>query len=203
MQTETTTDSGENWTYEERLEKLASIGLHTHEIHVRSWRYKVNEVIKCYSEDDARKLALMLVDAGRETHDEHVLEAKYIDDYVGVETRCAAEDVLYPDGEHYGKGWQVTVWCKFPRAKYDENSIAHGNRHEFVFGHRFGANQMANPRSKVFLWIGGRDCDGYRYGSVYEFDEIWDAAKWVEESQSWADGVEGYSVIDQEYFETF
>jgi hypothetical protein len=198
-----TTTEEENWTYEERLAKLAAMGFHTHEIHVRSWRYNVDEVIKCNSEADARELALMLVEAGRETHDEHILTAKYIDDYVGVEECYSHEDVCHPDGEQYGKGWHVIVSCKYPRAQYDENAIAHGNRHEFVFGHRFGANRMANPRSKVFLWIGGRDCDGYRYGSVYEFDEIWDASKWVLESQSWADGLEGYSVIDREYFETF
>jgi len=102
-----------------------------------------------------------------------------------------------------GEGrWMLSAWCDFPSdsegVKIDPN-----RKPQFIRGERFGAQRLAAPSSKVFVWIGGRDCDGEKYGGVYEFDEIWEASEYTQQSQLASDGHENYGVITRDQFEIF
>jgi len=196
------TEEKDTLTYEDRIEAMAAMGLHTHEIHVRSWRYKVDSVLKCYSENDAYYVGALLSNAGRVTHDETMISGKYIDDYNGVEDCYEEEDVFRPGGSRYGKGWRVTVWEVYPRDSHNQEQLA-GGKPVFMFGNRYGANRMARPDSKVFVWIGGTDCDGYRYGDGHEYPSLRDAADGVDESESWSDGREGHHLMTVEDYEAY
>lgn len=188
-------------TYEEKLQGLAALGVATHEVCWSSDRYHTREVVHFYSEENARKFALILVEAARASHDEETLH--------GSDSGwCAADrgngmlEVCTRQEMEEQRGWMIQVSCLFAQSPYNENEFSN-KRRKFVFGHRYGANRLASPESKVFVCIGGRDCDGYRYSSVHEFTSLRDAAEYVEESAQWADGAEGHSVISQDEYEMY
>ena len=181
-------------TYEEAVEKLKGIGLHSHEIRIYSSRWG-SQTIEMYNLDDARTLALALVEAARELHGERWISHRPY----GHDT---LDEVLTNEemwDRHY---WMVSVWDVLPRAKWHEDAVD-PSRTEFIFGHRCGAYRMANPESKVFLSTGGRDCDGYRWAQVHEYRTLLEAHEDLESSYEWADGPMGWSVITQDQFETF
>jgi len=198
METQTAEDS---LSYEDRIKMLASINIATHEVHVKSDRFKVNQVFKFFNMDDAREFALEMVAAGRITHDEVVEKSRYVDGYNGVQD-LYSEDEVFRDYESpvFGWGWSVVVTSLFCPSRRDPN-VPESCR-KFVFGHRFGANRMADPESKVFVSYGGRDCDGYRWSSVYEYRDLHEAAKGCADQYESADGPMGWSVISKTEFET-
>lgn len=200
METQQITES-EKLSYEDCLRELASLKIPTHEVHAKSDRFGVNQVFDFYSLEDAREFALLLVAAGRETHDEIIERSRYIDGYNGVRDRYSAYDVFNNyESPVFGMGWLVTVTSLWKPSQRDENVPEHCR--EFVFGHRFGANRMADPASKVFIAYGGTDCDGYRWSSVYEYRDLHEAAKGCDSQYEAADGPMGWSVISQTEFET-
>jgi hypothetical protein len=201
METQTTV-AEETLSYEQRLAMLASIRIHTHEVHAKSDHFKVNQVFKFNSLEDAREFALLLVAAARITHDETVLKAKYVDGYNGVENTYSEDDVFRNyESPVFGKGWHVIVTACFRPSRRDE-SVPEPCR-EFVFGHRFGANRMADPHSKVFVSYGGKDCDGYNWSTVYEYRDLHEAAKGCQDQYESADGYVGWSVISRDEFEEY
>lgn len=189
----TQTETKSEMTYEEAIEKLKGFGFHTHEVRISSTRYG-NRTLKCFSEDDARSLAHLLVQAARELHGEVWIENRYGED--------SLEELLTWEEFHETDNWKVEVWHVTPRAQWNPEAV-NMNAAEFVFGHRRGAYLMARPDSKVFVYTGGRDCDGYRWGSVSEFKTLLEAHEHVEESYRWADGPMGWSVITRDDFEHF
>ena len=188
MQTQQVSSSNE-MTYEERLAELGKI-LDTHEVHVYSDRFKVNQTLLFRSEWDAREFANLLIEAGRVTHDE-------LDDEC---LECYSEDDVFRNYESpvFGRGWRVMVFCRFPRQK---NSEVPGRFLEFLYGHRFGAHRMAEPSSKVFVSYGGRDCDGYDWHLTAEYRSLSEAAEDCGSRYESADGPMGWSVITRDQFE--
>jgi len=199
---ETQTAEIDKASYEDRIKMLASINIASYEVHAKSDRFKVNQTFKFFSLDDAREFALLLVDAGRETHEETVEKSRYVDGYNGVRDLYSEDDVFRNyDSPVFGKGWSVVVTSLFRPSRRDPNVPE--NCREFVFGHRFGANRMADPASKVFVSYGGRDCDGYRWSTVYEYPDLHRAAKGCDDQYESADGPMGWSIISKTDFETF
>lgn len=74
---------------------------------------------------------------------------------------------------------------------------------DFVLGFAHGKQRVAHPNSKVFIYIWGRDCDGYSWGRVCEFDSIEEASKEVDEALQSADGPTNYKSISQTDYESF
>jgi hypothetical protein len=189
-------------TYEEKLAKLVSLGIATHEVHVKSDRFKVNEKFKFFNLEDAQEFVRACLPAARETHEESWTKGRYVDSYTGLDKTYSHYDVFQNyDSEVFGKGWKIEVYCRYPRSRRHPENIEIGM--EFVYGHRFGAHRMAHPSSKVFIHFGGRDCDGYRWNDVCEYRDLHEAAKACDERYESADGPMGWSVITLDDYESF
>jgi len=187
-------------TYEERLRELGKI-VATHEVRVISDRFGVTATLKYHSEEEAREVALWLIDGARWVHEELECKGRYEGDYSGVSKLCTNEELFHDwNSPLYGKGWKIEVWCRFPKHPFGEMPLSVP---EFVFGHRFGANRVANPDSKVFVLYSGEDCDHSRWAKVREYKSLREAAEDCEREQENADGPMGYSVISEDEFETF
>lgn len=74
---------------------------------------------------------------------------------------------------------------------------------DFVLGFQHGRQRVANPNSKVFIYLFGRDCDGYPWSRVCEFSSMEEAFKEVEADLASADGPTNYKSISQTDYESF
>lgn len=182
----------EEKSFEKRVEELGALGIPTHEVRVQSYLYGVDQMILFTSEEEARTFAHVMVEAGRAAYGEQTTQGKYIDDYEGVADTCTEEEAVV-------RGWRVMVFAHYTEGR---NGILISSP-TFLFGHRFGANRVADPTSKVFLRIYGRDCDGYGIHKVQEYRDLHAAAEGMDEEYKWADGVLSWSVITKDEFETF
>jgi len=193
-------DERDSLTYEDRLRELGKITT-THEVRVRSDRFKVDATLEFRNEEDAREVARLLVEAAREVHGEKEVRGKYTGDYSGLEKIYSYEDVYYNSlSAVYMQGWSIEVWCLFPKHPYAEIPLSEP---EIVVEYRFGANRVARPDSKVFVYCCGTDCDGTFGQGVYEFAGLREAADGVESLYQGADGSMNYSVISRQEYESF
>ena len=186
----TITRQGKDIPYEERIAAIQDLGIATHEIRVKAPRFGVNETIECSNEDQAYFIAHNLVDAARELHDEEM-------DRYGCFEPLTFDEFLSEGG------WKIEVYELFPRELtalgLEGNNISRKKR--FMFGHRMGASKMANPKSKVFLSISGRDCDNARWSITREFPDLFSAHAYVEEEGRHAEGPWGWSCISRDDYE--
>lgn len=189
-------------TYEERLANLAANGFPTHEVHIKSDRFGVNERFKFLTLEDAQEFVRACLPAARETHEEEWVDGKYVDSYRGL-SQTFSYDAVFRDYDSpvFGKGWWIAVYCLFPRSRRHPEHVDLGL--EFVYGHRYGAHRMANPSSKVFIYYGGRDCDGFKWNDVAQYQDLHEAAKACDSKYEWADGPMGWSVITMDEYEAF
>ena len=178
--------SVKNMTYEESLQALVALGVSPFRVSGTLWGRQIESVL-FNTREEACTYLNKEIDKIREEFEEEVENGILVD-------TCSPEE-----GD---KKWTLSVWCDFP-SEPGMDRLAHTRKPEFIRGCRFGAERLANPNSKVFVWIGGRDCDNANYGGVYEFNELWDASDYVTESGQSSDGREGYSVITRHDFETF
>lgn len=74
---------------------------------------------------------------------------------------------------------------------------------DFVLGFQHGRQRVANPTSKVFIYLFGRDCDGYSWSRVCEYSSMEEAFKEVEADLASADGPTNYKSISQTDYESF
>ena len=163
--------------------KLKALGLHSYEVRVQSYNFpKGNRTYKAYSEDDAYALTLALRDAGRALHGETFDRDGDLDETV----------------EWENAQWHVECWDMYPED--DEGKVS--SKPKRMFGHRHGAYIMADPRSKVFVWAGGSDCDGYDYHSTGQFETLLEAHEWLEEVANGAEGPWGWGIITRDDYET-
>lgn len=182
-------------TYESRLSALSKI-LPIFEVFVRSYRYGINHRFEARSIEEVREFVSAAVEAARKTHDEEIVVPRYCDEYEGVKNLVSDEDE-----EFQSRGWSLSVYSLFAPSRRDPE-VPESNR-QFVYGHRYGANRVANPSSKVFVYYGGRDCDGLSWSSVSEFADLHEAAQGTDSRFESADGPMWWRVASKEEFEGF
>lgn len=186
-------------TYEQKLAALVSINMMPFEVSVRSDRFKVNGVFKFATKQEAFNFANLMIHVGRETHDEKILKAKYIDGYSGLEQTFSEDEVFDSEGSIFGYGWKVDVMCIFPRLGKSEDF---GHQPKWLHGGRFGANRVALPTSKVFVHYWGRDCDGYGWSNIHQYANLHEAAEGFDGVVEGLDGTMGWEVVTKSYYET-
>lgn len=187
--------SVEEATYEDRLAEIAKIRP-LYEVWVSSWRFGVRGRFEARTLQEVQEFVRLAVDAARVVHGETVVRPRYRDEYEGVENLVDEND-----DEFLEQGWRITVNSLYSPSRRDPSIPERVP--SFLFGHRYGANRVANPDSKVFVSYGGTDCDGGEWGRVSEYLDLHDAAKGCHEQYEWADGPMSWSVITKFQFETY
>jgi hypothetical protein len=182
--TEPTTE--ERLTYSERLEmyrrELPRLTLY--KLLVHSPRFGTRE-LRFRTEEDAISIA--------RDHVVPYLRARYGDDH---------------RDDNYWHSWDVQLWCTFCSIPEDEDyadsweSHPCPNGNAFVWGWASGQARMAHPLAKVFISMGGRDCDGYRWHTVSQAPTFAEAEKVVQSMYASADGPCGWSSINKHDYET-
>lgn len=72
---------------------------------------------------------------------------------------------------------------------------------KWVYGYDCCKMRVANSKHRVFIVVGGTDCDGVSWCEYYSFSNIYEAAREVDEILSWADGPTDYSTISIDEWE--
>jgi hypothetical protein len=183
--TEMESTTEERLTYSERLAQFREEAPRVlmYKVTIHSPRFGTRE-LRFRTEEDAV-----------ETVREHIvpyLRARYGDDH---------------RDDSYWHSWEVTLWCIFP-AIHDDSDYAESweswpthNGNAFVWGWASGQARMAHPLAKVFISMGGRDCDHARWHTVSQAPTFAEAEKVVQSMYASADGPCGWSSISRDDYE--
>lgn len=104
------------------------------------------------------------------------------------------------EDDAYAVGRFLIEWCEKLFMEYE---ITVHDRFMRKWIHAWDSSKMrvANPKHRVFVVIGGTDCDGMSWARYYSYATLEEAAKDVEDSLAWADGPTNYSTLSVEDWE--
>lgn len=95
---------------------------------------------------------------------------------------------LIIESQELGIDFEATLYCR-----------AEG--YLWLRGYDSDKMRVAHPKHRVFVSIGGRDCDGFSWREYRSFRNLEEAAKEMNGILYWADGPTGYETLSREEWE--
>lgn len=167
-------------TYSEKILELIKIGIKPYQVCYTGPGPSIETKKESfYTRDEAVKYVETLISQFGQT-----------EDFISAEN--------FYEFQNLENSWTIYVYDLYPQKEGTEDI---GRKEEFLFGRRYGAARIANPDSKVFVWYGGRDCDGYTWHNVKEYKTLTEAAEDCESVLQSADGPTSWQISSQDSFE--
>ena len=73
--------------------------------------------------------------------------------------------------------------------------------HQWLDEYHYDKERVAHPDHRVFIAVGGTDCDGFRWSQYYSFRFLKEALETIDETLAWADGPTSYCTLSRDDWE--